>query len=106
MNRRSLIAVLLLLILTPVLMHAHGGMIHVMGTVTALTDTSITVETTDKKTVQVALTDATTFQKGSKPSARKDLKIGDRVVIHAVNVKGVLQAHEVRFSEGTTASAH
>ena len=105
MNRRSLIAVLLL-ILMPALMHAHGGMIHVMGTVTALTDTSITVETTGKKTVQVALTDETTFQNGTKPSTKKDLKIGYRVVVHAVDVKGVLQAHEVRFTEGTTASAH
>jgi hypothetical protein len=105
MNRRSLIAVLLLLLM-PALMHAHGGMIHVMGTVTALTDTSITVETADKKTVQVGLTDATTFQNGSKPSAKKELKVGDRVVVHAVNVKGALQAHEVRFSEATTASSH
>jgi len=77
-----------------------------MGTVTAVTDTSITVETTDKKTVQIALTDTTTFQSGTKPSTKKDLKVGDRVVIHAVSVKGVLQAHEVRFSEGTAASSH
>jgi hypothetical protein len=27
------------------------------------------------------------------------LKVGDRVVIHAVKVKDVLQAHDVRFSE-------
>ena len=105
MNRRSLIA-MLLLILIPALMHAHGGMIHVMGTVTALTDTSITVETADKKTIEIALTDTTTFQNGSKPSAKKDLKIGYRVVVHAITVKGMLQAHEVRFSEGTTASSH
>jgi hypothetical protein len=105
MNRRSLIAALLLALI-PALVHAHGGMIHVMGTVTALTDTSMTVETTDKKTVQIALTDATTFQNGSKPSTKKDLKVGDRVVVHAASVKGVLQAHEVRFSEATTASSH
>ncbi len=105
MTRRNLIAVVLLTLI-PALMYAHGGMIHVMGTVTALTDTSITVLTTDKKTVEIALTDTTTFQNGSKPSAKKDLKIGDRVVIHAVSVKGALQAHEVRFSEGATASSH
>src|SRR5712691_9339386 len=99
MNRRSLIAVLLLASI-PMFVHAHGGMIHVMGTVTALTDTSMTVETTDKKTVQITLTDATTFQSGTKPSTKKDLKIGDRVVVHAANVKGVLQAHEVRFKIG------
>ena len=86
MKRRSILIPMLFLALLPALMHAHGGMIHVMGTVTAVTDTSITVETTDKKTVQIALTDTTTFQSGTKPSTKNDLKVGDRVVIHAVSV--------------------
>jgi DUF917 family protein len=43
---------------------------------------------------------------GSKPSTKKELKVGDRVVIHAVKVKDALQAHEVRFSQGVPASAH
>ena len=105
MDRRILIAGLLFA-LTSSLLHAHGGMIHVMGTVTGLTDTSVTVETTDKKTVEVALTDATTYQNGTKPSNRKELKIGDRVVIHAVKVKDTLQAHEVHFSQGAPSSSH
>jgi len=88
------------------LLHAHGGMIHVMGTVTAMTDTSVTVETTDKKTVEVQLTGTTTFMNGSKPADRKELKVGDRVVIHAAKVKDTLEAHEVKFSQGTPASAH
>ena len=103
MKRRTLMAGLLLAC-TSVLLHAHGGMIHVMGTVTAVTQNSVTVETTDKKTVEVQLTDATTFMNGSKPADRKELKVGDRVVIHAVKVKDSLQAHEVRFSEGAPAS--
>ena len=103
MNRRILIAGLLL-ICTSVLLHAHGGMIHVMGTVTGVTDKSVTVETTDNKTVEVQLTDTTTFLNGAKPGNRKELKVGDRVVIHAVKVNESLQAHEVRF--GPAASAH
>jgi len=74
-------------------------MIHVMGTVTALTSKSVTVQTADRKRVEVVLTSTTTYVKGSQPAAWKDLKPGDRVVIHAVKVKNVLQAHEVRFSE-------
>jgi len=105
MNRRVLITALLFACLS-LFARAHGGMVHVMGTVTALSDISITVETTDKKTIEVALTDATTYENGSKPSTRKDLKIGARVVIHAVKVKDALQAHDVRFSEGTPASSH
>jgi len=37
---------------------------------------------------------------------KKELKIGDRVVIHAVKMKDALQAHEVRFSHAAPASAH
>ena len=105
MNRRVLITALLFVTMS-VVAHAHGGMIHVMGTVTSLTDKSVTVETADKKSVEVALTDSTTYQNGSKPAALKDLKVGDRVVIHAVKVKETLQAHEVRFSEAAGAAAH
>ena len=105
MNRRILIAGLLLTC-TSVLLHAHGGMIHVMGTVTAMTDNSVTVETTDKKTVEVHLTDTTTYLNGSKPGTRKEMKVGDRVVIHAVKVKDALQAHEVHFSQTAPASSH
>lgn len=107
MNRRILIAALLILTVST-LARAHGGMIHVMGTVTALTDTSVTVETTDKKTVVVALTGETVYLNGSKPAVQKDLRVGNRVVIHAVKVKESLQAHEVRFSAGSArgASSH
>jgi hypothetical protein len=105
MNRRSVIAGLLFTC-TTVLLHAHGGMIHVMGTVTGMTDTSVTVETTDKKSVEVQLTGTTTYMNGSKPADRKELKVGDRVVIHAVKVKDTLQAHEVKFSEGAPAASH
>ncbi len=103
MNRRGLIAGLLFACM-PLIAHAHGGMIHVMGTVTAFTEKSVTVQTADKKSVEVALTDATTYEKGTKPAARADLKVGGRVVIHAMMMKGVLQAHSVRFSEAVPSS--
>jgi len=106
MNRRKLIAFGLLFLSSSILLRAHGGMIHVMGTVTAVTDHSVTVETTDKKSVEVFLTDTTTYMDGSKPSSKNELKVGDRVVIHAVKVKEALQAHEVRFSQATPASSH
>jgi len=105
MNRRIFIAGMLLMC-TSVFVHAHGGMIHVMGTVTAMTDNSVTVETSDKKTVEVQLTETTTFLNGSKPGTRKEMKVGDRVVIHAVKVKDALQAHEVHFSQAAPASSH
>jgi hypothetical protein len=100
MNRRVLI-VSMLFATAAIFARAHGDMIHVIGTVTALTDTSVTVQTTDNKSVEVLLTSATTYVKGAQPAKWKDLKIGDRVVIHAVKVKDALQAHEVRFSAAT-----
>ena len=66
---------------------------------TALSDKSVTVETTDKKNVDVALVDTTTYEKDKKAAARDDLKIGDRVDIHAVMVKGILEALTEQFSE-------
>src|SRR6266702_3014250 len=99
MKRRVFVAFLLFASISLVA-RAHGGMIHVVGTVTALTDKAVTVETTDKKSVEVVLSDSTTYEKASKTAARADLKVGDRVVIHAIKIKGVLQAHDVRFSEG------
>jgi hypothetical protein len=74
-------------------------MIHVMGTVTALTEHSVTVQTTDMKSVEVAVTRTTTYEKGTQPASWRDMKVGDRVVIHAVKVKDNLQAHSIRFSE-------
>ncbi len=83
MNRRILIAALLFSTVS-LLAHAHEGMIHVMETVTALTDKSVTVQTSDKKTVQVVLTATTTYEEGTQPSSWKALKVGDWVVIHAM----------------------
>ena len=105
MKRRPMIAALLLVTIS-LLAHAHGGMIHVMGTATALTEKSMTVKTTDQKIVQIALTESTTYESGSKPSTRRDLKVGDRVVIHAVKINDTLQAHEVHFSQEVPVSLH
>ena len=103
MKRRFFILTLLLTTAS-LLAYAHEGMIHVIGTVTALTEKSITVTTTDKQNVGVVLTATTTYEKGTSLAAWKDLKIGDRVVIHAVKVNDALQAHDVRFSEVTVRS--
>jgi hypothetical protein len=76
---------------------AHGKEKHVMGTVTNISDTSITVETTGKKSVTVDLSDKTKFEKSGAASTMKDLKIGDKVVIHADVSGDKLVANEVHF---------
>ena len=75
---------------------AHGKEQHVMGTVISMSDNSITVKTA-KETVTVYTMTTTKFVKGGVPAFMKDLKIGDRVVIHAGNMDDKLMAKEVRF---------
>jgi Domain of unknown function (DUF5666) len=101
MKRRSLVFALACLLFAGMALkvHAHEGMIHVIGVVTALTDKSVTVETTDNKSVDVVLGNTTTYAKDKKGAAWSDLKVGDRVVIHAMKMNGALQAHTVEFSE-------
>ena len=98
MKRRTLVVALLLACI-PLVTRAHEGMIHVIGIVMAVTDKSVTVETTDKKSVEVVLVGTTTYEKDKKAAPRSDLKVGDRVVIHAIKMNSALQAHTVEFSE-------
>ena len=80
-----------------VLALAHGNEKHVMGKVTSISDNSITVETTSKQSVTVELAEQTKFEKSGSPATLKDLKVGDKVVIHAEASGSKLVAHEVRF---------
>jgi len=64
---------------------AHGNEKHVMGTVTAISANSITVRTAARthKMVTVFIVPSTKFLKSGAKASLKDLKVDDRVVIHA-----------------------
>ena len=82
---------------------AHNGVEHVMGTVTALTDTSITVDTTQHKSVTVMVDTATTFTNKNAKASLKDLKAGDRVSINAKEAAGEkLQAVSVKWGASSS----
>ena len=91
------IAVIALLFALSVMALAHGKEKHLMGTVTSISDTSITVQTKDKKSVAVDVSDRTKFEKSGSPATLKDLKVGDKVVIHADVSGDKLVANEVHF---------
>ena len=91
------VAVASLLFVFSAIAFAHGNEKHVMGKVTSISDTSITVETTTKKPVNVEVTDKTKFEKSGASATLKDLKVGDKVVIHADFSGDKLIAHEVRL---------
>ena len=77
--------------------YAHNGMIHVMGTVTSITDTSISVKGTDGKVQTVAFAATTKFLRGETAIGAKDIKVGDHAVVHATKKGEQLVAHEVKL---------
>lgn len=96
----ALLAILALALL-PTIVLAHGGEEHVIGTVTSISDTSVTVKTTAGKAMTVGFDAKTTFARADQPMPKADIKVGDRVVIHAVEVNEKLVAHTVEIGGAT-----
>ncbi|HJT71313.1 MAG TPA: DUF5666 domain-containing protein [Terriglobales bacterium] len=108
MNRQSMtitrpklyaaILAIVCLALLPTIVSAHGGEEHVTGTVTKISDTSVTVKTTQGKTVEVGFdSKMTTYERAKQPIQKTDIKVGDRIVIHAMEVNEKLVAHSVEI---------
>jgi len=80
-------AVICILLFLSALVFAHGDEKHVMGTVTKIEEGSIVVKTKEgDKTVMVM--PSTKSVKGTAAATQKDLKVGDRVAIHAAPMGG------------------
>jgi Cu/Ag efflux protein CusF len=106
MTNRILTCLFLMLALAAALA-AHGDAIHVTGTVKAISPASVTVETVKHESVTVVLGPKTEVMKSAAKADIKDLKVGDRVVIHAMkNKEGQLEAEEVAFGATPAASQH
>lgn len=79
-------------------LYAHGGAEHVIGFARAITPASVTVETAKHEMITVLLRPNTEVMKSSMKAQMSDLKVGERVVIHAEkNKEGKLEAEEVEF---------
>jgi hypothetical protein len=94
------------LALLPTIATAHGGEEHVTGTVTKISDTSVTVKTTAGKTVEVAFDAKTTYARAKQPIEKTDIKVGDRIVIHAMEMDKKLVAHTVEIGTAKQAAKH
>ena len=93
----ALLAILSLALL-PTIATAHGGEEHVTGTVTKISDTSVTVKTTAGKTVEVGFDPKmTTYVRAKKTIQKTDIKVGNKIVIHAMEVNEKLVAHSVEI---------
>jgi hypothetical protein len=78
---KRLIAFVGSLALVATAVFAHGGNEHVRGVVTKVSAQSVTVQTADKATKTLTLTDKTTLKQAGKAAQLSDLHVGDRVVI-------------------------
>jgi len=77
---------------------AHGSQKHVLGTVTELDATHLVIETNDGKTESILRNADTKYVHGTSPAAADDLKVGDRVVVHASPGGKPPTATTIRFS--------
>ena len=75
---------------------AHGGVEHVMGTVKAIDESSITV-TTKKGDQKISLDASTKFEKGTAAASAADVKPGARVVVHSKKSGEGLAAQVVKL---------
>lgn len=85
---------------------AHQGQQHIMGTVKAIDDKSITVLTKGDKEVSVQLSPSTKFEKGATATTAKDVAPGARVVVHAKKGDSGLTAVLVKVGPATTSEHH
>jgi hypothetical protein len=92
-----LIQLVICAIVLGTLAFAHGGMDHVLGTVTAMTGHSLSVKTRDGAIKTVEFDSETRFVKDDAPATVKDVQVGSRVVIHAHQLDNVLHAAEVKI---------
>jgi hypothetical protein len=95
-TKPGILAVCALLILST-FVFAHGNEQHVRGTVAQIDAASIRVKTTDGEEKTVMIAPDTKFVRGTSPATPQDLKVGDRVVIHAKPERGMLHATEVQI---------
>jgi hypothetical protein len=85
---------------------AHNGIEHVMGTLSAKSDSSVTVETPKHTKVIVLLDKATTYNFNDKSATLNDLKVGERVVVNAKEAADEkLHGVSIRWGANSTAAS-
>lgn len=85
---------------------AHGDMEHILGTVTAISDHSLTVKTPKGEVKEVEVDKTTKVVRAEQGITLSDVHVGDRVVIHARKHDDKLQAAEVRLGSTSSGKDH
>ena len=76
---------------------AHGGVEHLKGTITKVDGSSITLAVEKGSPVVVATDAKTEFSRGGEKVTVKDVAVGDKAVIHAVEHDEHLLAQVVKL---------
>lgn len=97
---------LFLLLATTRIAFAHNGVEHVMGTVTQVSAQAVSIETTEKKVVEVELSLKTKYTRDGKAASASELKIGDRIMVNAKEVDKKLVADSVKLGAAAPNSDH
>ena len=88
------------------LVFAHGGETHILGTVTALDAQHVVVKTKEGQTLSIRVTQKTKYREGETAATGADLKVGDRVYVEAARDGDTLTASEIRFASASEKPSH
>ena len=105
---KRLLAVSITMLMSALLVFAHGDAEHVMGVISAIQGDHVSVKLQDGKTTTMVMLDKNTkYFNGEKKAKKEDVKVGLRVVIDAkMNTKmKMLLASEVRLGVAETPDA-
>lgn len=103
MKRTAMILLVAIAAAVPAL--AHGKPEQVLGTVTAITEKAVTVQTTGNKTRTIATNAKTMVMRGTEHRAMKDVKVGERVVVEVDTEEAVAQTIKLGAAPGKAAPA-
>lgn len=102
---QTLVAVCAILFSSAAFAHGKDG-VHLKGTVNAFTNESLTViGAENKKESVVHIDDNTKFDRAGTGTDRRDLTVGEKVVVHAKKMKdGSLHGHTVKLGKKADAA--
>lgn len=107
--KKLLLALMFALALTPLASAHEGHDQKIMGTISAVQNGQLTVKATTGKSSTILLNEKTKVLMGKMTQKLADIKVGDRVVVTATDVKGkdgktVLVAKQVNLPAATGAT--
>jgi hypothetical protein len=97
--KTTIVVLALSLLALPAVSAAHPGHDHkIMGTISAVDGSKITVKAADGKEQTIELSSATKVVHGKMKSDARELKVGMRVVVNVGDGSQPLKAKEVQYS--------